>query len=383
MRLQGRIQSLKESVSGAGEGGAPEWKEASDSVLSLAEELEALSGALPEEEAAEIRARIAEIRAALLSPQEETEELALSKQLFAEADAMEQEAADLELKAKEAALEGNLDLEREYLATVEELYSLSNQKILEADEEKRNESLSKWQQGLEEAANVVGQLSEIIDGATAVFQEAAELRLQKELADLDAAYENGTISEEEYTRKTTEAKKKAAKEEYKIKMWQWTASIAEATANIAAGVIQALASSAPPMSYVYAGLTGAAGAVQIASLIAAKPIPPSFATGGIVGGNSYHGDRVQAHLNSREMVLNLGQQKNLFDAINTGNMGGGAVNVVVNNSASNLVTAEPKITRGQIELMIDARVNESMRKGRYSSSMTQAQQAAGGKYFGI
>ena len=248
--------------------------------------------------------------------------------------------------------------------------------ILEADEEKRNESLSKWQQGLEEAANVVGQLSEIIDGATAVFQEAAELRLQKELADLDAAYENGTISEEEYTRKTTEAKKKAAKEEYKIKMWQWTASIAEATANIAAGVIQALASSAPPMSYVYAGLTGAAGAVQIASLIAAKPIPPSFATGGIVGGNSYHGDRVQAHLNSREMVLNLGQQKNLFDAINTGNMGGGAVNVVVNNSASNLVTAEPKITRGQIELMIDARVNESMRKGRYSSSMTQAQQAA-------
>lgn len=382
--LEERIAGFLESIDGAsGKNELPEWKQITDGVVSLSEELAALADSLPETDVEEIRGKIAEIRASLLGGGGGEETQPLSAQLLAEAEAIAKEAADLELKAKEAALEGNLDLEREYLATVEELYSLSNQKILEADEEKRNESLSKWQQGLEEAANVVGQLSEIIDGATAVFQEAAELRLQKELADLDAAYENGTISEEEYTRKTTEAKKKAAKEEYKIKMWQWTASIAEATANIAAGVIQALASSAPPMSYVYAGLTGAAGAVQIASLIAAKPIPPSFATGGIVGGNSYHGDRVQAHLNSREMVLNLGQQKNLFDAINTGNMGGGAVNVVVNNSASNLVTAEPKITRGQIELMIDARVNESMRKGRYSSSMTQAQQAAGGKYFGI
>ena len=382
--LKERIAGFLESIDGAsGKTELPEWKQISDGVVSLSEELAALADSLPETDVEEIRGKIAEIRASLLGGDDDEETQPLSAQLLAEAEAIAKEAADLELKAKEAALEGKLDLEREYLATVEELYSLSNQKILEADEEKRNESLSKWQQGLEEAAKVVGQLSEIIDGATAIFQEAAEMRLQKELADLDAAYENGTISEEEYTRKTTEAKKKAAKEEYKIKMWQWTASIAEATANIAAGVIQALASSAPPMSYVYAGLTGAAGAVQIASLIAAKPIPPSFATGGIVGGSSYYGDRVQANLNSREMVLNMGQQKNLFDAINTGNMGGGAVNVVVNNSASNLVTAEPKITRGQIELMIDARVNESMRKGRYSSSMTQAQQAAGGKYFGI
>lgn len=382
--LKERIAGFLESIDGAsGKTELPEWKQISDGVVSLSEELAALADSLPETDVEEIRGKIAEIRASLLGGDDDEETQPLSAQLLAEAEAIAKEAAYLELKAKEAALEGKLDLEREYLATVEELYSLSNQKILEADEEKRNESLSKWQQGLEEAAKVVGQLSEIIDGATAIFQEAAEMRLQKELADLDAAYENGTISEEEYTRKTTEAKKKAAKEEYKIKMWQWTASIAEATANIAAGVIQALASSAPPMSYVYAGLTGAAGAVQIASLIAAKPIPPSFATGGIVGGSSYYGDRVQANLNSREMVLNMGQQKNLFDAINTGNMGGGAVNVVVNNSASNLVTAEPKITRGQIELMIDARVNESMRKGRYSSSMTQAQQAAGGKYFGI
>ena len=374
--LEERIAGFLESIDGAsGKNELPEWKQITDGVVSLSEELAALADSLPETDVEEIRGKIAEIRASLLDGGGGEETQPLSAQLLAEAEAIAKEAADLELKAKEAALEGNLDLEREYLATVEELYSLSNQKILEADEEKRNESLSKWQQGLEEAANVVGQLSEIIDGATAVFQEAAELRLQKELADLDAAYENGTISEEEYTRKTTEAKKKAAKEQYRIQMWQWTANMIQAAAGVAMGIIQAM-NSPPPANYINMGLVAAAGAVQMAAVTAAKPVPPSFSTGGIVGGSSYYGDRVQAHLNSREMVLNLGQQKNLFDAINTGNMGGGAVNVVVNNSASNLVTAEPKITRGQIELMIDARVNESMRKGRYSSSMTQAQQVA-------
>lgn len=41
-----------------------------------------------------------------------------------------------------------------------------------------------------------------------------------------------------------------------------------------------------------------------------------FATGGIVGGTSYTGDKVIAGLNSREMVLNTDQQTRLFDAIN-------------------------------------------------------------------
>jgi hypothetical protein len=38
----------------------------------------------------------------------------------------------------------------------------------------------------------------------------------------------------------------------------------------------------------------------------------SFATGGIVGGNSYTGDRLIAHVNSGEMILNRSQQMALF-----------------------------------------------------------------------
>lgn len=39
----------------------------------------------------------------------------------------------------------------------------------------------------------------------------------------------------------------------------------------------------------------------------------SFALGGIIPGNSYTGDSLTANVNSREMVLNLSQQKRLFD----------------------------------------------------------------------
>jgi hypothetical protein len=45
---------------------------------------------------------------------------------------------------------------------------------------------------------------------------------------------------------------------------------------------------------------------------------PGFADGGIVGGTSYTGDKVPAYLNSGEMILNSGQQKNLFKMINKG-----------------------------------------------------------------
>ena len=45
---------------------------------------------------------------------------------------------------------------------------------------------------------------------------------------------------------------------------------------------------------------------------------PKFATGGIVPGTSFTGDKVPALLNSGEMVLNGSQQRNLFQMLNSG-----------------------------------------------------------------
>lgn len=54
----------------------------------------------------------------------------------------------------------------------------------------------------------------------------------------------------------------------------------------------------------------------------------SFASGGIIGGGSNYGDHVLARVNSGEMVLNKRQQTNLFKAIESGNIGGGATVLV-------------------------------------------------------
>lgn len=61
-------------------------------------------------------------------------------------------------------------------------------------------------------------------------------------------------------------------------------------------------------------LAGAA----VASVIAAMASIPKFATGGIVPGVSFTGDKVPALLNSGEMILNGSQQSNLFKMLNSG-----------------------------------------------------------------
>lgn len=239
-------------------------------------------------------------------------------------------------------------------------------------------------------ADLATEIKGYTDQAVQIVQQAAQLQLDvvknqatAEQAELEIKYRKGEIGEEEYNKKVAESKKKAAKEQYKIQMWQWGASILQATANIAQGISMAIAQGGVA-GLITGALVGAAGAVQIASIIASKPTPPSFSTGGIIQGSSTHGDNIAANLNSREMVMNMSQQKALWDFINGGSNGGaGGTNIVINNSASNLVRAQPQITKDKIELLIDARVNDSLKNGRYNTSLNMAQQGMSGDYYGI
>lgn len=239
-------------------------------------------------------------------------------------------------------------------------------------------------------ADLATEIKGYTDQAVQIVQQAAQLQLDvvknqatAEQAELEIKYRKGEIGEEEYNKKVAESKKKAAKEQYKIQMWQWGASILQATANIAQGVSMAIAQGGVA-GLITGALVGAAGAVQIASIIASKPTPPSFSTGGIIQGSSTHGDNIAANLNSREMVMNMSQQKALWDFINGGSNGGaGGTNIVINNSAANLVRAQPQITKDKIELLIDARVNDSLKNGRYNTSLNMAQQGMSGDFYGI
>ena len=57
-------------------------------------------------------------------------------------------------------------------------------------------------------------------------------------------------------------------------------------------------------------------ATVIASIAAAKSAMAGYAEGGIIPGTSYSGDKVQARVNSGEMVLTTQQQKQLFEIAN-------------------------------------------------------------------
>ena len=67
-------------------------------------------------------------------------------------------------------------------------------------------------------------------------------------------------------------------------------------------------------------LAVAAIGTVVAAILAAMS---KFATGGIVGGNSMTGDHNVVRANSGEMILTKGQQATLFNAIQSGNLGGG------------------------------------------------------------
>ena len=64
-------------------------------------------------------------------------------------------------------------------------------------------------------------------------------------------------------------------------------------------------------------------AAGVGAVLAALSSMSKFAKGGIVGGNSSVGDKNIIRANSGEMILTKGQQTTLFNAIKSGNLGGG------------------------------------------------------------
>ena len=67
-------------------------------------------------------------------------------------------------------------------------------------------------------------------------------------------------------------------------------------------------------------LAVAAIGTVVAAILAAMS---KFANGGIVGGSSTTGDKQIVRANSGELILTKGQQATLFNAIQSGNLGGG------------------------------------------------------------
>ena len=319
--------------------------------------------------------------------------------------ATEEERLAAAQKAGEAALQAAESLGYnskfdEYKAREEELLQMKKDinaaEIEDADKKRKaieniDEELVKnrrnlWNNIASEVNGYSQQVGQIINDAAQMALETENNKMRAELANLEIKYRKGELGEEEYQKKVAEAKKKGAEMQYKIEMAQWASNILTATANTAVGVTQALAQGGVA-GIITGALVGAAGAVQLASIMAAKPIK-HFAAGGFVGGMngaSMGADNTTIAARTGEMIMNANQQRALWDMLNgTGNAAGtGGVNLTINNSAANLVTVQPQITRGQIELMIDARVNDGLKSGRFNSGLNAANAGMSGDFYGI
>ena len=307
--------------------------------------------------------------------------------LKTDADKIKEEAQKV-LGGKDTSLSAQIGLEidalDEYMKKLDETseayVQLSEKKnelaVLQTEVQKR-ELEEQAKAAKEKVAEITDVIAEYVDrfasitnGITALVRMNNEEETNEAMTNLSEQYTNGIISYEEYCEKKKALDKKAAQEEYKLKMWEWTSSLLQATANIAQGVAKALAEGGPYAGPILAALIGASGAIQIATITANKPKNPSFATGGIVPGTSYSGDRVQANVNSGEMILNAQQQRNLWDMANS--RGGGAVvnmPVTIENNASDAVSASAELSQNGLTVMINKIVSAQMAAGKYNQSM--------------
>ncbi|MGP1443866.1 hypothetical protein [Treponema sp.] len=232
---------------------------------------------------------------------------------------------------------------------------------------------------MEEIKSYTQQMVQVAQDAAKLMLESIQNEQKLELAALEERYEKGEVSETEYSQKMKEIKKKAAQEEYKVKMFQWTASMLSAAVNIAEGVSKTLTLGFP-VGLAMAPIVAAAGAVQVASIVASKPVPPKFAKGGIVGGASYYGDTVSAQVNSGEMITNFPQQKRLWAMLNGERQYKPSFPITVNNTQSNRVSAYAKEHNGAVFIeIIDKHINKGFADGTYDQGFAGMQ----GRHAGV
>lgn len=240
-----------------------------------------------------------------IAEQEQTK-LELRKAIAEEnsAEMLELQLEELELQ-QQAELENTLLNEEEKYLIVEKYEKLKQ--ALVAETAKKNEEqatqmkmqLSSAMQSMaKNASSAFGQMSELLEGYGEENEKAS--KAAKAFALMQLATDQA------------------------ISISQTARAMVEAVQ----GATQAAASTgplAPVMLAVYiaemVGLVLGAVAGQVASIKQAKTIlsgDNKFESGGIVGGTSFSGDKVVAHVNSGEMILNREQQTRLFDMANFG-----------------------------------------------------------------
>lgn len=228
-------------------------------------------------------ARMAEIEEEAYLIQEEKrlerEELELENKI-AKAESEEEEFA-LKIEAEQERLNRLLNLDEEAKAkqfktqeAYEKAVEQSEARLSKLQEQQMQARITKATTSMQAIGSVMGSMSQIISAFDNESKESA--KAQKVLALGEIAVQTGVA--------------------------------------IAQGISSAM--SVPfPANLVAIATTIATVVANIASAVSTVK-SAKFANGGIVGGNSYTGDRVQVNVNSGEMILNTRQQAELFAMAN-------------------------------------------------------------------
>lgn len=196
-------------------------------------------------------------------------------------------------------------------------------------------------EGLEKGITVVNAIIQAIESLkqiSEVFQAFHELMTKKQVAENgELALSNATVAASESTKAlaTTEAaiadgaevaaasSAAMAGQQQAAANYQVAGSAGAKAAATGAAAAAEGAESVASTPYVGPILAVAAAGAIAAALIAAFSQIKGFANGGIVGGNSFYGDKNLIRANTGEMVITRGDQRTLFRAIKSGNLGGG------------------------------------------------------------
>jgi len=216
----------------------------------------------------------------------------------------------LEIRRKEAE-EKKAIIEKELEATLGALEKERQERLIAAGFAVENNAQSLEAQ-LEDARNS--------------GDEALTYELERKLQEKAINDEFDLLAEEA----NKEAAKKKAKLEYDVAKQEHAMKLIDAITSGAVAIVAAWKAGFP-LGPVFAALTGAATAFQIAAIASNPPKMPTFSTGGIVPGTSITGDQVLASLNSREGVLTMDDQKYLFDQIQNKKLGGSVNATIVIN----------------------------------------------------
>ena len=195
--------------------------------------------------------------------------------------------------------------------------------------------------GLEKGITVVNAIIQAIESLKQIsetFQAFHKLMTRRQVAEnAEVALSNATVAASASTKAlaTTEAaiadgaevaaasSAAMASEQQAAANYQAASSAGVKAAAEGAAAAAEGAESVASTPYVGPILAVAAAGAIAAALIAAFSQIKGFANGGIVGGSSFYGDKNLIRANTGEMVITRGDQRTLFRAIKSGNLGGG------------------------------------------------------------